>query len=91
MYRKAAKLIEDQADYFGSPVYFACHALEIAETGMPMGWHSKLCAPLKAVFAPHALRVAWLNDEETCDWTREERTDFRILVLCFMAAIEERP
>lgn len=91
IYRKAAKLMEEEAIYYDSPVRFACYALELAEFGYPMAKHSSFCAPMKAVFAPNSENTAWLTDLETASLSPEGRKDVRILALCFMAAVTERP
>lgn len=90
IYRSAARALERGSRYNGSPVSYACHALELAEYGHPLHptEHSSLCAPMKEIFAPDSTASAWLSPYVGgVDFSSAECV--RILALCFMAAMVE--
>lgn len=94
LYRKAARAIERGEMFNGAPVAYACHALELVEFNEPAPTDqcSTLCAPMKEIFAPDSIHDAWLSPWGSGDDAEfSTADDVRILALCFMAAITERP
>ena len=78
VYREAAKQME--LGYAN----FCCHALT------RVGGYG-LCAKMKKLYAPRSLSSAWMEDSDDGkgSYLGTESHNYRILALCFMAAIAE--
>jgi hypothetical protein len=84
VYALAAKAFEDRAVGWGGDVGidYACEALEI------VGGRHADCDRMKDVFSPCSENIAWLELEGRHEYDDVQR-NFRILALCFMAAMVE--
>jgi hypothetical protein len=84
IYRSAAKAFEENKPGWGGcmGIDYACEALDVA------GADSEELCLMKAVFAPRRDSIAWLELRGLSESDSAQR-DFRILALCFMAAMVE--
>ena len=83
-YRRAAKAFEEcKPGWVGHcRIDYACEALHA------VGARGDECKRMKAAFAPRKDNIAWLQLKGVSEQDESQR-NFRILALCFMAAMVE--